>query len=295
MEINETFFVEEVWRRTERLIQTGIWDGMDLGQARAWFRQFETVDAPLLGGFLLDSLLYRSKAQLESILGGLLSNSQLFDPTLKYDTEFLDCLRNKWHDPLVRLCPVIKVHGSPTKSGPYILRLAARSLGISESWMAWPQSLDQLKIPLKTVVLVDDFCGSGTQFSEFVRDCGVESFMSSRPDCQVFYLVAAAHKHGIKFIESNFPKIKVLSGETLTVENNFFGGSAFGTSRNQLITTELHRQYKDVIDKCKIASSIGPYGFGELALTYAFAHGTPNNSLPIYWFENEHWSPLVQR
>ena len=36
-------------------------------------------------------------------------------------------------------------------------------------------------------------------------------------------------------------------------------------------------------------------GYGGLALAYAFAHATPNNTLPIFWMGTENLTPLLDR
>ncbi|WP_442908136.1 phosphoribosyltransferase-like protein [Halomonas sp. IOP_14] len=30
-------------------------------------------------------------------------------------------------------------------------------------------------------------------------------------------------------------------------------------------------------------------------MTFSYAHSTPNASLPLYWYEDENFSPLVRR
>jgi hypothetical protein len=37
------------------------------------------------------------------------------------------------------------------------------------------------------------------------------------------------------------------------------------------------------------------HGYGECGLLLAFKHGCPNNSLPILWWNSDHWDPLFQR
>ena len=36
-------------------------------------------------------------------------------------------------------------------------------------------------------------------------------------------------------------------------------------------------------------------GYRDMALTIAFAHNTPDNTLPIIWKKNEEWQPLFKR
>ena len=39
----------------------------------------------------------------------------------------------------------------------------------------------------------------------------------------------------------------------------------------------------------------GPLGYGGTGLLLAFEHSTPDNSLPIFWANTNHWKPLLSK
>lgn len=294
MDRDQRLFVDEALNRVEQLIRTQVWEGVDAGRCLTWYRQFEERECELLGACLLDNLIFRSRRQLESLLKSVLTCQHLVPENAPNDDAFIELLRGN-ADPLVRLAPVIRLDKSPTKSGTYVLRLLSKSLGIRDKWMRWPQSLGQEPADLQMVVLVDDFCGTGQQFGEFVATTGLDTFMKARPKCRVVYVTGAAHQDGISKIAKDFPAIQVLPGEVLTSEHHFFDGEMLKRSGAQDSNSLLRTQYESICKTTGLGGRLGKYGFQDQGLTYAFAHAMPNNSLPIYWYESERWSSLIDR
>jgi hypothetical protein len=288
-------YIESVEARVAQLVSQHVWQGIDAAKCRTWMKQFHDRDCALLGASLLDNLIYRSRPQVEALLKTILTGPELNGPDAEHDFSLIEKLRSRV-DPGVRLSPVIRLDQSPTKSGTYVLRLLARSLHLNERWMKWPQALSTAPQEVHTVILVDDFCGTGSQFADFVALTKFDAFMQSRPQCRVVYLTAAAHTDGLAKIAENYPQIQVLPAETLSAAQDFFLGDALKRFNGAIDRAELRSSYDQIAVEAGLGgSSVGPLGYEKQALTYAFAHGTPNNSLPIYWYQNERWSSLVDR
>lgn len=295
MKRDERIFVDDTLTRVQQLISKQIWEGMDFGRCRTWFSQFEEYDCELLGACLLDNFIFRSKRQVETLLKSVLTSPDLIANDPLGDWAMIERLRGYKIDPCIRLCPVIRLDKSPTKSGTYLLRLLAKSLRIQEKWMKWPQSLPQEPNDVHTVLLVDDFCGTGTQFADFITLTGLNQFMQDRPQCRIVYVVAAAHKQGISKINQDYPSIEILTGEYFDEKHHFFEGEMLKRINVDDLASQLKEQYETIANKTGLGGKLGKMGFGDQALTYSFAHGTPNNTLPIFWYENDKWSPLVDR
>ncbi len=288
-------YIEGVETRVAQLISQQVWQGLDAARCRTWMKQFHDRDCALLGATLLDNLIYRSRPQVEALLKTVLTGPDLNGPDAEHDFSLIEMLRSRV-DPGVRLSPVIRLDQSPTKSGTYVLRLLARSLRLNERWMKWPQALFNAPEHIHTVILVDDFCGTGSQFADFITLTKFDAFMQSRPQCKVVYLTAAAHTDGLAKIAENYSQIQVLPAETLNLDQNFFLGNALKRFKGAINDAELRESYDKIASEAGfLLSSVGPLGYEDQALTYAFAHGTPNNTLPIYWYQNERWSSLVDR
>lgn len=122
-------------------------------------------------------------------------------------------------DPGIRLAPVIRLDQPPIKSGMYVLRLLAREFGVRDRWMVWPEALDK-QPEFHTLLLVDDFCGSGMQFVEFLETRIMQQFR--QPGWLPGYLSpAAAHEQGLAKIREVVPRVQVLAAEVLNDGHHF--------------------------------------------------------------------------
>jgi hypothetical protein len=199
MERDETLFVEGIKTRVDKLIRYGVWQGVDLARFDSWFGQFQRHGCEFLGACLADSLIFRSRAQVEALLKSIFSSHELLGDQYSSDSELIKALALK-KDPGIRLCPVIRMDQSPTKSGMYVLRLLAKMMRIQDSWLKWPQALEGSPSKVHTIILVDDFCGTGSQFDEFVKLSGFDRFMKERADCRIVYTTVAAHHDGLDLV-----------------------------------------------------------------------------------------------
>ena len=280
--------------RVGALIRQGIWEGVDFGRAKSWYRQFQDRDLQLLGACLLDNLVYRSKPQFMSMLRTLMTCPQLLGPDREDDWSLAQSLSTR-REPLIRLVPVISLDLPPTKSGTYVLRLLARSLRVRDEWMLWPERLLGIPNTVNTILLVDDFCGTGDQFIDFLQRADITQFYNSRPDCRVVYLAAVGHTKGISHIRNLHPKIEVIVAEELNTDHHFFSGSVLDQYGIPDLKPQLLEQYDGLCRNQGIGGNLGGYGYGDYGLCYAFAHSTPNNTLPIFWYHTPDWQPLLDR
>lgn len=296
MERDERLFIDGTKTRAQKLIRCGAWEGVDRGHFEGWFNQFVARQKELLGACLLDNFIFRGKGQVEALLKAALCSPPMLTQAAKWDGAVIDALRDRHIDPGIRLAPVIRLDQPPTKSGTYVLRRLAKSLRIQDKWMLWPQSLMDMPKSVHTVVLVDDFCGSGRQFSEFVEETEFQAVMNARPDCRIVYLTVAAHSCGVKKVNEEFGRVEFIAGEILTPQHRFFGGELLSRIKVPGIEERLKADYDAIAEEVNLGGSkIGRYGFENQGLTYAFDHGTPNNTLPIYWYAGQNWTPLVNR
>lgn len=295
MERDERLFIDGIEQRVRKFIRRNIWDGIDEGRLTAWLQQFEARDCELLGACLLDSFIFRSRTQVEALLKAALISHEMTGDHGDSDNFIIESLGSRSVDPLIRLVPVIRFDQPPTKSGCYVLRRLAKSLKICDKWMIWPQRLIDEPETLSTIILVDDFCGSGDQFKKFIKLTNFKEVLSARPNCRVIYITVAAHRHGIESIKQEFPMVEFIAGEILGEEHHFFTGSMLDRIKVDGIANRLKSDYDRIAVDVGLGGSLGFYGYQDQGLTYAFDHGAPNNTLPIFWFENTKWTSLVNR
>lgn len=291
-------YIDQVFDRARKLVQTRVWDDIKAQRLEAWLGCLRNHEAELLGAYLLDNLCFRSRDQFFSMLDTLFIDMPAHPSDPSEGGRLVDRLQKRPNAAIgsvTRIAPVIGFLSPPTKSGPYILRLAQRRYGIHSDWLIWSHQIDTVK-SLNELIFVDDFCGSGKQFTDFAKSIRLDDVYKSHPKMHVTYLVAAAHESGIERIQKELPYVHVKYAEQLGTATSLLTDACFARYEIEGFRKLILEQYERVTTEAglptrgKLAN-----GFGDLSLAYAFAHATPNNTLPIFWYETEQWTPLLDR
>ena len=257
MERDERLFIEGTVGRAKQLVRQHIWAGVDEARLEAWFSQFETRQASLLGACLLDGFIFRSRVQVEAMLYGVLCRPELVGPTGDSDQAVVEALKGR-SEAGIRLAPVIRLQDPPIKSGTYVLRRLFKLLRLNQKWATWPQNL--LHTPdLKMIIFVDDFCGSGQQFSDFAVFVSLEQLMAANPNCRFIYLTVAAHEDGIDHVHKKYPRVEFIAGEILGAGHHFFEGENLRNFKVDGLVERLRADYD------RIAREVG-FGLGKVTL-----------------------------
>jgi hypothetical protein len=289
-------YIDQVFDRARKLIQARIWDEIKMHRLESWRGCFENFGAEIVGAYLLDNLCFRSRDQFFALLDTLFLE-HLNSEHQKYGN-ILDLVQSRptsATESLVRIVPVIGLQAPPTKSGPYILRLAQRRYGFRSQWLSWPQHVGGIQ-GLSELIFVDDFCGTGQQFIEFAQSVELAQLHEANSAINISYFVAAAHEDGIDKIRKELPFVHIRYAERLGPANSVLHDKCFQRYQIEGFQSLVLEQYADITKRAglpqegKLAE-----GFGGLGLAYGFAHATPNNTLPIFWYETDNWTPLLDR
>ena len=134
-----------------------------------------------------------------------------------------------------------------------------------------------------TVVLVDDFVGTGTQACDYWNELYGEILANVG---RVYLVVVAACAAAIQRVADE-TDIEVVPHHHLTSQDDLFSNTC----------TVITQGEKDtVLRYCTLADPKQPKGFGECGLLVVFAHGCPNNSIPIlHASRSAHWEGLFRR
>ena len=152
------------------------------------------------------------------------------------------------------------------------------------------------------VLLVDDFVGSGQQVSvAWHRRYSVGAFQSQSLDgarnqgANIYYTPLIATQTGLERIETDCPGLTVLPAHVLTEE--YCLTSMTSTLWPSNLKRDARRFLRATSDRAGIVEALGSEwnGFGNLALPLAFHHGVPDATLPLYYWEQQGWTPLVRR
>jgi hypothetical protein len=291
-----SLFTNRVFERSRKLIETGIWQGIDKHRLEGWIEGLAVHDqSDLLAACLLDNLIYRSRDQVHALIRNLFY-SHMGITEQKLQEDLISLLKRK-NDGSVVITPVIALHQPPTKSGPYILRIAQRLFRFHDANLKWPFDLESHAQKIKFLLCIDDFCGTGSTFEKFITKNRIDEIHSQYPDVRIIYFVAAAHSEGIGYINKKFPYIEIYCSDRLSEQHHFFNGSIFEKYGTPGLQKYVTQRYEDFTTKNSVALPGSKFyqGFGQLGLTYAAFHSTPNNSLPVFWSGNGLWKPLLDR
>lgn len=128
-------------------------------------------------------------------------------------------------------------------------------------------------IDIQSIVFVDDFCGSGKTFSDYIDT--VKQFVK---DKHIFYIVVHAMEQGVENIEEYAKKNDL----HITILTNHYAKPAF--------CDENFRKYKEpfisLSKKRKIANN-HIMGFYDSQALVAFCENTPNNTLGIFRYKTK--------
>jgi hypothetical protein len=133
-----------------------------------------------------------------------------------------------------------------------------------------------------TVVLIDDFVGTGKQ----ACDAWAEQFGELLADVGRVYLVVVAACDAAASRVADETGLQVVPHHELTESDNIFSG------RCRAFTVE---EKSRLLTYCQGADRQHPRGTGECGLLVVFAHTCPNNTIPILHVSNRHWEGLFRR
>lgn len=168
-----------------------------------------------------------------------------------------------------------------------------RHTGIEANFIGMADIPDRLTLVQNSAILfVDDFVGSGDLASKLWRrsandrEPALEDIVpASVRNC---YLgVAVAYQQGIDAIQGN-TRLTVLPWKIFPERERVLSDSSsiFSQAEKGLIRSYCRRTG---------CSSDFMTGYGDTQSLVVFEHNCPNDSLPILWYDSEHWKALFAR
>lgn len=148
-------------------------------------------------------------------------------------------------------------------------------------------------VNLKRYIFIDDFCGSGSQASLYLKHL-VENMKFENPDLEVYYLMLFGTEYGITEVRKLglFDVVEAV----FTLDDTFkvFSDESryFKINPGEFIEKEFA---KETAIKYGTPLYPLPLGYGNCELLLGLFHNTPDNSLPIFWCEQGDWKPIFKR
>lgn len=301
-----------------------------------WLSNFETEDEKFHALHLLSEFTYFGDVQLRHLLRSLYRdlyrypiiesirrlNNNTIDPN-RIEPIFTD-LQHK-----TRFFGI----GNPSESGVSLLyyfrqenRLSKKLFSHSKEIIVHKDLKYNLNFPyLEYYIFIDDFCGSGTQVTsdtDLVKT--IQMIKELKPTAKIYYLMLMGTSTGIKTVEDAMVTtkseltLKMFDHVSSVIEIDdtfkcFDSNSRYYPINNtyvnkeqaknmaykygfQLIRDIISRDVSDVRVLNKLAHE-NALGFRNCQLLFGLHHNTPDNSLPIIWYDENAlpWTPIFKR
>jgi hypothetical protein len=307
--------MQEMMAKIKTLNDT-VWERQATEPAIAeWLNNFAVQNPPapderLHALFLLSNFMYFGSRQIRELLKHLYRDLYRYPIIRDVRRANHDTLDSGVIDPLFRAelenTRFLGV-GNPSESGCHLLYYFRQENGLSKQLFIHTHQvftrdggtgLLRLRDPTVTrYIFIDDFCGSGKQATEYSRDL-VEEIKQLQPNAFVAYYVLFATTRGISKVraETAFDEAK----EIYQLDSSFECFSA-GSRYFLHPLPDIDRTFcKQMCERYGATMVVPPHvlGFDDSQLLIGFHHNTPDNTLPIIWFDEPTgvpWKPIFRR
>ena len=259
--------------------------------------------------FLLSNFMYFGSRQIRELLKALyrdLYRYPLIEAIRRANQDTMDAgLIDALFRPELEATRFLGV-GNPSESGCHLLYYFRQENGLPKNLFIHTHQIfsrhgggaAKLRDPaIKRYIFIDDFCGSGKQGTWYSQDL-VEDIKQLNPDVLVGYYVLFATTTGINRIrnETAFDEARTIyeldsSFKCFSGDSRYFRTSLTGI--DQRFCEDMSRKYG-----ARLVGELEALGFDDSQLLIGFQHNTPDNTLPIIWFDEPHgqpWKPIFRR
>lgn len=282
--------IHDIIERCYDLIDVGYFNKFDKSVLDNWLSNFKTQEEKYLAAQILNNLHYRNekaliamfKQILQVYLPQKLKELKIFEIESIETWEKLLSSTNAYKLPF-RFSTINK-EGRIGESGDAIFRLYSQ-YGLIEKGIG--RFINDITCAqCNTVILVDDFTGTGNQFKAFYTKYK-KIFDRFK---YIIYAPLVAHENAIKNISDIAENIHLITAETIKKENGFYG------LKDKVNNNKDFSELSDTILRkfSKKNKPEFPYGYDNQANLYAFSVSTPNNNHSLL-YHNKHWQQLLKR
>jgi hypothetical protein len=236
-----------------------------------WIKQFDGTHKDLAAR-LLDSVDYIGQTQMSKLFRDILGTIP------------------GWHrDPKKRSgrWRFVAYSGSAGESGDSMLHLFRLANGLdsrkhNDMFVHRRDLLIERLTGDDTVVLIDDFSGTGRQVCNSWREI-FQELLPAEP--RVFLVLLGAAQSAVDKIQ-NETNLRPVCGFRLAESDNFFHSAC-------IHFTDAEKG--SILKYCRRADAANPQGYGGCGFVVVFAHRCPNNSIPILHSSHTGWMGLFPR
>jgi hypothetical protein len=213
--------------------------------------------------------------------------------------------------------------GNPSESGAHLLYFFRQENKLSNTLFVYrDETIDRnsenikLHYPnVKHYVFIDDFCGSGSQATNDKNTQCVTELKNLSDNITISYLMLFATDKGISVVRNSglYDKVEAVveldetfqcfSDKSRILPNNIHDypfdkefTKNFCYKYGRPLFYSIHQKEFSGI-KLEEISDKTALGWGDCQLLLGFYHNTPNNTLPIIWYDEDaiDWYPIFRR
>lgn len=280
-------------RRFEILGRIAGWDPKFANAARRWLDNFDESDQTTATA-LLDAFVYIDNSSVDAIFGAAFGSLA----SVVCTSDDYSVAIAQWED-FLRSVLVTFPTGetpNPTDSGYAFQRRVRQVMEIDQSQIVEPgEAFHRLRTSSGHVVFVDDIVGSGDQFiSTWQRPYPSEgttgSFADISSQISAHFVPLFATLTGVERIRSQVPTLNLMPIHQLGPEYSAHERACMAWA--DIAYEEGVHLVEEYSRRARIPN---PWGYRGLGLCLGFEHGIPDATLPIFYWEQHGWRPLVRQ
>lgn len=289
-------FYEDMIGRAKQYIVIKYWD-ISEDDFLLWLQNFETDHQKFLAAIIIYRIIYRNINPMLSmfryisdiILPNVLEELHIY--TIDSLESFHNKLKEGYGVPIL-FSAIEDVDGQTGKSGSTIIREFARKGSFHNRLKVSAQNFKDIdRSKIKMVVLFDDIMGTGEQFNTFLK-----KYYQDLEDLVCLYTPLTATSLGLKsFNNDEYPNVIIKPVEILDENYSFFKKKFMPKIAENIDIEDLLHVYEDLVKSKTRLTSNNILGRESLALTYIFSVSTPNNTLPIFSYNDKNWNAIFPR
>lgn len=311
-----------------KILNETLWDNRALNPSvEKWLDNFSTDKEKFHALYLLSKFMYFGAVPMRNLLKSLYRDLYRY-PLIELirkskgntlDSTFIES-KFKEEEKNTRFLGV----GNPSESGAHLLYFFRQENNLSKKLFVYTDEVidrngttEQLHFSdVKYYVFIDDFCGSGSQATtnSNIKRC-VENLKRLSTNVDISYLMLFATSDGIKTVKDTglYDRVEAVmeldntykcfdaQSRLFPQRDNFLFERDFTQEFCYRLGQPLFRSINQKEGwtgrKLEELSDITALGWGDCQLLLGFYHNTPDNTLPIIWYDEEeiNWFPIFRR
>jgi hypothetical protein len=297
--------IQFILAKCDYFSEVSVWPLQQKLSPTRWLSNFDRADRHL-AAHLLNAFLYFSEPMVDQMFAAAVQG--ISSLVIQFEASFFR-IQSDWKA-FLDSAIVTYVTGespSPTDSGQLFSRKARQVVGIPEPSIVSPQdAVVRLLTDLpRPVIFVDDFVGSGSQFVHTWRrlirapggaDVSFEK-LAAIARHKFYYCPLLCTGLGLRRIGGECPAVTLVPAHVVPPRYNALAPDSV------VWPPHLLPQGSAFIERYSAAAGIPDQpgavddwrGFAGLGLAIGFSHSVPDATLPLFYWEENGWIPLIRR